>query len=442
MRWSKNVKREGDCPPQHLVGCMDSKYCILLGMAIYLECWLSEGGGNISQWMFLDGHTTSRDLTEAQDDEANKGKANYQNTLQKAINSDLFQQEDKPKKLGSHSCKKLASNMCIHGGCPSDDLDYRARWQKKRMQDFYTDAQKDWQDFNALQRLCAGGPIVYKEKDDSGVTPEWLAAEVTPAITAATFGRQVAVVFAKTLLWACFDANVADLVPLSLKNRIVHSYRGLSALEDKNPIQKVELFISNVNNVTCLQEIPVDETKLGLYAAREGQEWRNIMYAKMTTNQRNTSEIRNELLAHVADTKRELRLIKNMLRTLCGAPARRFQLGGGRVVPPQGAPNALRPATLAPLPRTIQALWDEYINGIGGRKPAQEFTRHERGGTNKFKYCNRKVLWGCMDRLTQRGNDVNTAIRRIENVYGAVTLSQLIRKMRQDERRGGHANLC
>eukprot|EP00536_Pseudo-nitzschia_multiseries_P015128 jgi/Psemu1/41382/gm1.41382_g len=42
MRWFKNAQDKGDCPVQLLMGAMDhGGYCVLLGLAIYLEVWLS-----------------------------------------------------------------------------------------------------------------------------------------------------------------------------------------------------------------------------------------------------------------------------------------------------------------------------------------------------------------------------------------------------------------
>jgi len=43
-------------------------------------------------------------------------------------------------------------------------------------------------------------------------------------------------------------------------------------------------------------------------------------------------------------------------------------------------------ASLSPLPRTLHALWHEFEFGIGGRKPARDFTASERGGKNKHSF--------------------------------------------------------
>ena len=93
-------------------------------------------------------------------------------------------------------------------------------------------------------------------------------------------------------------------------------------------------------------------------------------------------------------------------------------------------------------PKTIGEIWEEYQNGIGGRKPARDFTRRERNRkVNKSKYHRRNAIWKCMERLLDRGYNSNTAIRKIYQVYGFRTISQIITAMIRDERVGGHHNL-
>ncbi len=43
--------------------------------------------------------------------------------------------------------------------------------------------------------------------------------------------------------------------------------------------------------------------------------------------------------------------------------------------------------------------FQEFQNGIGGKKPAKLFTRAERGGKNKHKYHRRKVVWECIEHM-------------------------------------------
>jgi len=99
--------------------------------------------------------------------------------------------------------------------------------------------------------------------------------------------------------------------------------------------------------------------------------------------------------------------------------------GGGAAHPP-------RPADLSSTPRTLYALWDEFVIGIGGRKPASEFTREERGRV-KFKYCRRKVIWDRVRLLINAGLTAQVAIDRIYDVYGqSKSVTDIIKALKKD----------
>ena len=74
-------------------------------------------------------------------------------------------------------------------------------------------------------------------------------------------------------------------------------------------------------------------------------------------------------------------------------------------------------STLCPNPRTLHNLWEEYVNGIDGRKAACLFTSQERGKV-KHKYYRRKVVWDCISALVRAGFTAQVAIDRIYDVYG------------------------
>ena len=58
--------------------------------------------------------------------------------------------------------------------------------------------------------------------------------------------------------------------------------------------------------------------------------------------------------------------------------------------------------TLSASPRTLYDLWDEFNHGIGGQKPAKDFTPRERGMV-KHKYSRQKVVWDTVARLVNSG---------------------------------------
>ena len=50
LRWSKNVCEQRDCPPQIMLGSMNPDYCVMLSLAVFLEEWIEQGQGRMSQW--------------------------------------------------------------------------------------------------------------------------------------------------------------------------------------------------------------------------------------------------------------------------------------------------------------------------------------------------------------------------------------------------------
>jgi hypothetical protein len=82
---------------------------------------------------------------------------------------------------------------------------------------------------------------------------------------------------------------------------------------------------------------------------------------------------------------------------------------------------------LFPLPQNLFDLWQEYIEGIGGKKPARHFSFSERGCV-KHPFHIRKMLWDMISGLTRQGYTANSAIDLIYNVYGQKTSSGYIRR--------------
>ena len=70
-------------------------------------------------------------------------------------------------------------------------------------------------DAKVAAALCIGGPCKYTLKEGSGVTEHWLGELVVPNILqSARFHRQVALVLALPILWACFDDEMEAYMPL------------------------------------------------------------------------------------------------------------------------------------------------------------------------------------------------------------------------------------
>jgi nucleoid-associated protein YgaU len=98
-------------------------------------------------------------------------------------------------------------------------------------------------------------------------------------------------------------------------------------------------------------------------------------------------------------------------------------------------------SSLSDLPSDLYVLWKEYTRGIGGRKPAKDFTYHERGAV-KYNYSRRKVVWDQISELVRAGDTAEVAIDRIYNIYGRRTsVTNIINRLRTDRMNGGPAAL-
>lgn len=78
-----------------------------------------------------------------------------------------------------------------------------------------------------------------------------------------------------------------------------------------------------------------------------------------------------------------------------------------------------------------------YQTGIGGRKPARDFTAQERG-RDKYRFYRRKHVWDIVVNLVNAGVQARVAIDRIYNHYGANrSVSNIIKDIMRDKRNNG-----
>jgi hypothetical protein len=172
------------------------------------------------------------------------------------------------------------------------------------------------------------------------------------------------------------------------------------------------------------------------------------VYARLGTTSKTVSESHTLEMESFTELKRTLRRVERLLKDITRSPARPIFGGGvnrnrtdrGTVVRVGAGAQGqdIRPATLCRNPKTLSILWEEFLNGIGGRLPAQQFTREQRGVLSvRANYCNRKGFWDCMQRLVDKGYTEQAALARISRVY-AGSITQKLKAIRKDERNGGH----
>ena len=145
-----------------------------------------------------------------------------------------------------------------------------------------------------------------------------------------------------------------------------------------------------VDGVVSLVEMIVNEEDGGdRIRARDittdSRQWRAHVFARLGYTAKTTTEIQTLQRSEFAEMKNRIRRLEDRIRVLQNAPAmvivrRRFDPTITRrgVEIREGNPDQgqdTRPATLMRNPKMLEFLWDdEYQNGVGGRKPAREFT--------------------------------------------------------------------
>lgn len=343
---------------------------------------------------------------------------------------------------------------------------------KKRIVDTYIDVNLPYPDAKVASVLCIGGAIKYELREGSGVSDDWVVANV--CVGAATmFAEKVAVVLGRALMWAVFDDDVgAALLPTSIIESVKRKY---AAVEGKriengtNPVKKSLLIVAgdegNVIISTMVDEN--DENDGGNDAVRRriggGMVGNNseimnqvrILTSHVSALRQQNETLKNEVQLFKSSTNCILNNLNTSIRRLAMVPVARPRIRTTTVntVVATTATTTdsiiendenVAPAyenTLCKCPKTLYVLWQEYELGIGGRKPARLFNASERGKV-KYNYSLRKVFWNLCDRLIRRGHTSSTAIDKIYTVYSSKnSVTQILRQMRIDNKNGGHPDL-
>ena len=99
-----------------------------------------------------------------------------------------------------------------------------------------------------------------------------------------------------------------------------------------------------------------------------------------------------------------------------------------------------RPAKLAKY-KTVGDCWQEYMFGIGGNKPAKDFTDKESGAIST--YSRRRPIYQRLALLVRAGKAPAVAIRLIDDQYPGMSLLKIAKELRKGEEEGTlHPSLC
>ena len=320
--------------------------------------------------------------------------------------------------LGTHSVRKMASTHSRKCGGTKDDRDTRGRWKgKARVGDRYDDVELPWPDVKVASMLCIGGPCKYVVRTDCGVTDEFILRYVMPSANR-RITKEVCIILGKALLFFIFE-DETNHIPEDISTRVKTAYAGVTVDSSQNPVIRVPIVCTGHEGEVYIDTIATDED-LNNLAATNGDN--NIG----TLNDRPMRDQVRALQSQLMGVKAQLEDITKLIKEENIAKGRQLQALNAnikRIGLSPARPIRLtvgissQSASLSPHPRNLYELWDEYVIGIRGRKPAREFTSTDRGKL-KYKYYRRKKLWDLVSALTRSGLTHHVAIDRIYQVYG------------------------
>lgn len=453
LAWGKNVHEERDAPWQHVVGAIDKDYCVLLNVGLWLEVFLKSVMG-AGQRPHVFGFTNELDPEKA----AKKTKAFVYRVLKPIFDDVGVELENNGSPIGSHSIRKYASTWVRSNGISKDDKDHRGRWQHRRTSDRYDDVQLDFVDAKVAAVLAKGGVCRYHVVDPA-CTDDWIVSVVTPNISG-VYGQQLAKLLGRSLLWLAFSEH-KEMLPPPMLQQITSAYSQVRTIADgQNPVAKKLQIVTGhdaqvfIDDVDVAPGIPGNVVNTGGNNANNNnnntgqtayQHQQQILLALLSQSHRQQQAIA-DLSATVDSLKGQVRtqtralnsVIQhvdhnpvNMLHRHSNNSIGRRNLA--QATNEQGT-SATSNATLSPNPRTLHILWDEYIRGIGGRKPAKDFTRFERGQC-KFKYSRRKIFWDLVSSHVRANRLASEVIEMIYDAYGhSSSVTIIINRIRRDKR--------
>ena len=445
LNWAKNCMTEKDAPWQVLLGAIESVFCVHISLALWLELDIDEiptSGATPYIFAFSD------------DTKVPDGGKKAKSKVQGIYSSTIFKRPefDETGCLGSHSTRKLGSSHCRKCGATKDEKDIRGRWKSsKRVSDVYDDVELPYPDAKVAAMNCIGGPCKYVLRDDSGVDRDFILEHVTPRIRS-VFGDNVAAVLGTALLWYAFTTEGEQDIPQNLQQRITHAYSNIPGCLQVgvSPVRKVPIIVSGNEGEVYMDELPSSEAGINTPGTGAGgcafvdRPIRNQMLAlhsQMHGIREATNNLREEIQHDRANSRRQYQTMISNIRRVALQPARRVTSSSVRTSNPAAETPTAGPdiseerpptATLSTTPKDLYLLWEEFQNGIEGRKAAKLFTPNERGKV-KHKYVRRKVLWDRVAHLVRSGINSNVAIDRIYRVYGEnSTVTSVINRMRID----------
>ena len=384
--------------------------------------------------------------------------------------------------LGSHSIRKFAATHIRLCGCTKDEKDIRGRWKsRKRISDVYDDVELPYPDAKVANRLCIGGPCYYVmngelEQTGSGtgdssnnnnnsttcmltMMTSFILGAVVPNIRK-RMSESCTLVLGKALLWYLFSPEcmeACEYIPAlaAMRHQVRRQFfeiaraADVSGIEevDYNPIRKVPVIVSGDQGSVMIETLDADvlagapgHRVGGVGSAAAIQDQLLAIQSSLSQVRQDANESKNSINMQFGNINNQLLIMNGNFKRMGKQPVRMMAEAAAVIQEHEGGPAicAAPPliASLSVAPRSLFELWEEYQVGIGGRKPAKQFTHHERGCV-KHRYHLRNIVWQVILGLVRQGHSDQRAIDLIYNIYGGGTsVTNVIRALKRDIKGG------
>jgi hypothetical protein len=434
LNWSKNVTEERDAPWQIVLGSIDTSFCVLASLSLWMELNLKANpNALLSPYLF---NFCDDNSIPAGGQKSKETAHNMFNKIFRMADFNGSTTNGGTDSLGSHSIRKFAATHARKSGCSKDDRDIRGRWKSRaRVSDVYEDTELPFPDAKVAEKLCIGGACYYLFSEeltnnavDAGISTiamlkTFILSNVVPNIRK-KLPDSAALVLGKALVWLIYSAydDTHNVVPQDFKTRIKMELNEVVSagangvdtnLPNFNPICRVPIVVTGDQGCVYIDVIPSCLNDVGEEQATVGGSTGGIQSQLLAIQslasqmRRELQELRTNQMADRVFTTKNFSIVNANIRRIALQPGVRGTVARGQrgrgnddaigAQQPAIAGQRVAPPSLSPNPKNLFELWQEYEIGIGGRKPAKLFTQKERGGSMKHKYCRRKVIWGIIE---------------------------------------------
>jgi hypothetical protein len=296
LNWSKNVTEERDAPWQIILGSMDTVFCVLASLSLWMELNLRcNPNASLSPYVF--GFCDNNSIPSG----GKKSKETAHNMFSKIFKVEAFTGIKgggiAAEGVGSHSIRKFAATHARRLGCTKDDKDIRGRWKSKtRVSDVYEDTELPFPDAKVAEKLCIGGPCFYLFPDEltnaaveNGLTAmmkTFILSNIVPKARKRV-PDSVALVLGKALLWLIYSPYDAtnQVVPQDFKTQIQLEWNEIVSATvvgvdcdapSYNPIRRVPVVVTgdqgcvHIDVVPSLDEAGGDEEGAAIFRGAGG----------------------------------------------------------------------------------------------------------------------------------------------------------------------------